>query len=215
MKTHYLLLAVICTAFFSYSCSGNKNKGAAIDESRTEIKLTEGLSTASCEIFTKDGVALISYFAENHIDAEKRKELQIDNIKYTRLNVGDSGTEDSNEYLIGLLSKASNDKIVMGSILDHIGAGKILPVYLLVENEGNPSIINEFFVSYGKDGNYVDSKVTSSIIPFVNSDVSFEVKNNIINVLYDQGGESWVQHYMVMPDMTIAKVGDDGKPLTE
>lgn len=215
MKTHYLLLAVICTAFFSFSCSGNKNKGTAIDESRTEIKLPEGLSSDSCEIFTKEGDALTSYFAENHIDADKRKELQIDNIKYTRLNVGDTGTEESNEYLIGLLSKASNEKIVMGKILDHIGTGKILSVYLLVENEGYPSTINEFFISYDKDGNYVDSKVTSSIIPFMSSGISFEIKNNIINVAYDEGGESWFQYYKVMPDMKIAKVGDDGKPLTE
>lgn len=214
MRTYYLLLAVLCTGLLSFSCSGNKSQ-STIDKNRTEIQLSEELKSGDNPIFLKEGDALTSYFAENHIDADKRKELRIDDIKYKRLTVGDPGTEDSNEYLIDILSKAGNDNIVMSKVLDEIGTGKIVSVYLLHAHPGNPNAVNEYFISYDKDGNYVDSKVVANIMPFVAAEISYEVKNNLVRVGYDQGGESWFEFYKVMPDMTIAKVSPDGEELAE
>lgn len=214
MKTYHFLLATLCIGLLSFSCSGNKNK-PTVDVNRTDFILPDGLKSIDNDIFMKEGEALTSYFAENHIDANKRNELKIDKINYARLDSGDSGTEDSNEYLHSLLIKAPNENIIAGEVLDEIGKGKILSVYLLHMHPGNPNMVDEFFITYDKKGNYIDSKVVSSIMPFVASEIKYEVKNNIISVEYDQGGEGWYQFYKVMPDLTIVKVSSDGSELVK
>ena len=220
MKTRHLLAIVLCTGILSFSCSGNKNTGntssdadsTAIDKNRTEIVLPDGIDSKENEMYIKDEADIKKYFADNHIDASARAELKIDGIKYNKLKTGDSGTEETNEYLHQRLAKASNDMIIKGKTLDQIEKGKLQVVYMLSDQGGNPAV-GEFFVTYDKDGNYVDSKLVNyTVIPGW-TEVSYNTKNNIVNVTYEQGGESWPEFYKVMPDLTITKVTYEGKAL--
>lgn len=217
MKNYYYFLAVLLSGLLCVSCSGKKKSDSNGEETqkekndRTEMVIPDGLKTRESDLYKKDTEGVKKYFADNHINADDRKALKIDDIKYTRLNVGDTETEETNEYLHEALAKASDDNIVKGKILDEIEKGKLQVIYMLYERSGE-YLVAEYFVTYDKDGNYIDSKLVANFLPSIDTEVSYTTQNNTLNVGYDSGGESWSEDYKIASDLKIDKVANNGTP---